>query len=81
MLVTPFINACFIFAPVTGCASVGFAPKTKIQSVLSKSFMEFVAAPVPKACCIPNAVGAWQTLAQPSILLVPIAIRVIFCIK
>ena len=62
---------CLIFAPVTGCAEVGFAPITIMQSAKGISAVELVPAPVPKLCCIPQAVGEWQTRAQQSILLVP----------
>ena len=57
MVVLPFMANCLNLTPVTGCASVGFAPITMIQSVCFKSIIELVAAPVPNDFCIPKAVG------------------------
>jgi hypothetical protein len=41
----------------------------------------FVAAPVPKDFCMPQAVGEWQTRAQQSMLFVPITWRMNFCMR
>jgi hypothetical protein len=57
------------------------APITSRQSASGISSIELVAAPVPKVCCMPKAVGAWQTRAQPSMLLVPTTARISFCIS
>ena len=43
------------------------------------SSKELVAAPVPSISFIATAVGAWQTRAQQSMLLVPSTTRANFC--
>jgi hypothetical protein len=53
-------------------------PITKMSSVSKISWIEFVAAPLPKACASPATVGAWQVRAQWSTLFVLIAALVNF---
>ena len=78
---TPFMTRCLMRDPVTGCPSVGLAPVMRMQFVNSRSAMLLVAAPVPKAFCMPQAVGLWQTRAQASMLFVPKPTRMNFCIR
>ena len=53
----PFMTSCLMRAPVTGCACVGLAPMIMIRSVFFRHSVELVPAPVPKAHCMPSAVG------------------------
>ena len=63
----------------TGWASVGFAPISRITSACSTDLKSCVPADVPNAEFSPKPVGEWQTRAQVSTLLLPNAVRTIFC--
>ena len=63
----------------TGCASVGLAPMSRMTSADSTDLKSCVPAEVPNACDRPKPVGEWQTRAQVSTLLLPNAVRIIFC--
>ena len=69
----PLSLALTILDPIMGCCSMVLLPMTNIHSAPSTSGMELVMAPLPKALISPTTVEAWQSLAQWSILLVPIA--------
>ena len=77
----PRSAACLMRAPTTGCASVVFDPHTTMVRARSISSKEFVAAPVPNTAARPAALGAWHTLAQQSMLLVPSTTRANFCAR
>ena len=47
-------------APTTGCASVGLAPASRMQSARSRSSNGLVPPERPKAAVSPAAEGAWQ---------------------
>ena len=72
------LTAFLTFSPAIGCASVVLEPQTNITSAPSISSSELVAAPLPNAALSPVTDGAWHTLAQLSILLVPITARANF---
>ena len=63
----------------TGCASVGLAPMSRMTSLCSTDLKSCVPAEVPNAFFSPKPVGEWHTRAQVSTLLLPNAVRIIFC--
>ena len=65
-------------APTTGWFSVVLVPQTRIVAARSMSSNELVAAPVPNIRFSATALGAWQTRAQQSTLLVPSTARASF---
>ena len=58
---------------------MGLAPITRITSAYSTDLKSCVPAEVPKAFFKPKPVGEWHTRAQVSTLLLPKAVRTIFC--
>ncbi len=70
----------FICEANTGCASVGFAPITKITSDCITESNACVPADSPKVRFNPYPVGLWQTRAQVSTLLLPSTARTSFCV-
>ncbi|GIX12239.1 MAG: hypothetical protein KatS3mg118_0198 [Paracoccaceae bacterium] len=79
MIFAPWRRRRFSRLAKTGWASVGLAPISRITSACSTERKSWVPAEVPKVCFRPYPVGAWQTRAQVSTLLVPKAARTIFC--
>ncbi len=72
MSVAPWsTTACLMYFAMTGWFSVVLLPVTNIRSLPVSSRMLFVMAPDPKAFTSPATVGAWQSLAQWSTLLLP----------
>ena len=70
MSFVPFCTACRICIPMTGWACSGFAPTSIITSESCViSAMVFVIAPEPNEVANPATVGACQTRAQLSTLL------------
>ncbi len=63
----------------TGWASVGLAPMSRITSACSTDLKSWVPAEVPNVAFSPKPVGEWHTRAQVSTLLLPNAVRTIFC--
>jgi len=63
----------------TGCASVGLAPINSTTSACSIDLKSCVPADVPNAELRPKPVGEWHTRAHVSTLLLPKAVRTIFC--
>lgn len=80
MIFVPLSAACFMRAPTTGCAWVGFAPITISTSDCSMSSNEPEQPLRPTDLRRPYDVGEWQTREQLSMLLVPIAARNTRCI-
>ena len=75
----PLCTARRICIPSTGCACSGFEPTKRIRSDFCViSSMVFVMAPEPSVVASPATVGAWQTRAQLSVLLVWNAVLTIF---
>ena len=73
----PFSAACFMRAPTTGWAWVGFAPITIRTFAASMSSNEPVAPESPNERRSAYEVGEWQTREQLSMLFVPTAARII----
>ena len=64
-----------------GCDSVTLAPITNITSDLEISSIEFVVVLRPRVLLRAFKVGAWHSVSDWSILLVPIAALANFCIR
>ncbi len=74
----PFSRALMMRDAIIGWFSVVLEPVTRMQVASSSSGTELVIAPLPKAWARPVTVGAWQSLAQWSMLLVPTTPRANF---
>ena len=79
MIFRPFLAAFFIRLAIIGCASVVLEPINKSTSARSKSSNVLVGDPLPNIVARPATLGACQVRLQPSILLLPMAVRMNFC--
>jgi hypothetical protein len=78
MIFAPRRRALIIRFAITGCVSLVFEPTIRMTSRFSISWTEFVIAPEPKMAARPATVGACQSRAQWSMLLVPTPPRINF---
>src|SRR3989338_4515183 len=81
MILAPLSIALLTRHPTIGCASVGFEPIIRMQSIEGSSSYEFVLAPEPNEIFSPDTVAEWHVLAQWSTLFVPIQARANFIIR
>jgi hypothetical protein len=79
MSLAPLRAAASILSPMMGCYSVVLEPTMRMTSASSRSSIELVMAPLPKAVARPATVGLCHKRAQWSTLLVPTTARASFC--
>ena len=78
VILRPDLVAFLIRFAIIGCASVVLEPINKRTSALSKSSTVLVGEPLPNIVARPATLGACHVRLQPSILLLPMIVRINF---